>query len=143
MTFGLLELLLETYIFLAILITGGYLPYKTPNTKAEIYIPATNRSCRLPDLPVSRYYHTQDGFLTCGGGTSDQLCHTWNPETGTWPLSHNLIIGRSQLSWTPRSGNGTYLIGQYWKTWDQAETTTLVKPDGSEVPGFNLKEDIT
>ena len=121
---------------LAILITGGL----KADTKAEIYIPATRRSCQLPDLPVRRYYHTQDGFLTCGGilTANAQLCHTWDPETGTWPLSHNLPSGRRRLSWTPRSGSGTYLIGEYWQGWDNAETTTLVKPDGSVVPGFNV-----
>ena len=120
----------------SILITGGL---SSANTKAEIYIPARNKSCKLPDLPVRRYYHTQDGFLTCGGsGGNSQLCHTWDPETGTWPVSHNLPTGREQLSWTPRSGNGTYLIGQYWQGWDHAETTTLVKPDGSVVSGFKV-----
>ena len=124
------------YSNIAILITGGL----SADTKAEIYIPATNRSCQLPDLPVRRYFHTQDGFLTCGGTIEPLLCHTWNPETGTWPESYNLTTGRSMLSWTPRSGNGTYLIGGYWKGWDHAKTTTLVKPDGSVVPGFNVND---
>ena len=130
----LLLLLLYPISHLAILITGGL----RADTKAEIYIPSRNSSCQLPDLPVRRYYHTQDGLLTCGGTSASQLCHTWDPETGTWPESHNLPTGRSELSWTPRSGNGTYLIGKYWENWDHAKTTTLAKPDGSVVPGFNV-----
>ena len=67
-----------------------------------------------------------------------KTCNSWDPKTGTWPLSHNLPSGRKGLSWTPLSGSGTYLIGEYWETWEHAKTTTLVKPDGSVVPGFKV-----
>lgn len=117
-------------IYPALLITGGL----HSDRKAEVFFPPY--SCKLPDLPESRYYHTQNGFLTCGGGNSQKTCNKWDPETGTWPLSHNLPSGRSELSWT--TGSGTYLIGGYWENWDHAETTTLVKRDGTVVPGFKV-----
>ena len=41
------------------------------------------------------------------------------------------------MSWTPSSGSGTYLIGGR----DSKRTTTLIKPDGTQEPGFPLKYD--
>ena len=86
--------------------------------------------------------HTQDGQLTCGG----TLCHKWNAENGSWDVSHNLTSGRdNRLSWTPLSGNGTYLIGGYWdqgewaegdKAWDHVKSSVLLKPDGIFENGF-------
>ena len=127
------------YLFLAILKTGG----SNDKLRAEIYNPWLGGWCKLPDLPIAREEsHTQDGFLTCGG----TVCHKWNPETGTWDVSHNLTSGRDNgLSWTPVSGNGTYLIGGYWdqgewadRGWDHAATTVLLKADGTVERGFNF-----
>ena len=92
-------------------------------------------------MPVDRdNSHTQDGLLTCGG----TVCHKWNPEEGTWVVSHNLPSGReNRLSWTPVSGNGTFLIGGLWdqgewvgRPWDHAVTTVLLKSDGTVENGF-------
>ena len=101
-----------------------------------------NQWCTLPDLPVDRVEtHTQEGLLTCGGTE----CHKWNNVTGTWDLSHNLTSGReNRLSWTPASGNGTYLIGGYWdqgewegRPWDHVKTQVLLRPNGT-VEQFNF-----
>ena len=133
---------LSNSLFLAILKTGG----SNDKLRAEIYNPWLGGWCKLPDLPIARdpreESHTQDGFLTCGG----TVCHKWNPETGTWDVSHNLTSGRNnKLSWTPISGNGTYLIGGLWsegewvdRAWEHAATTVLLKPDGTTENGFTF-----
>ena len=121
---------------------------------AEIYVPALNRSCILPNLPNKRFYHSQVGLRACGGlkgqrhvgDTCEQTCDTWNPEKGSWASKDVSLIGcRARNSWTTASGEGTYLIGGYgWgsgnghKGWDNAYTTDLLKPDGTVVSGFNL-----
>ena len=104
----------EFYIILAVLITGGS---ATPRS-AEVYLPATGGSCRLPDLPDDRYYHTQDGALTCGGYDYGQdqatSCLKWSPDSGTWTPSHSFTEERYiHVSWTPDPSLGTYLIGGF------------------------------
>ena len=120
---------------------------------AEIYIPATNQSCILPDLPTSRYYHSQAGLRACGGRPSteyyahcDKTCDTWNPETGSWAAQDVSLIGcKAENSWTTARGEGSYLIGGYgWYSgngaegWENTKTSDLLKPDGTVIPGFNL-----
>ena len=126
---------------------------------AEIYVPATNQSCILPDLPTSRYYHSQVGLRACGGRTNstdyyshcDKTCDTWNPETGSWAEKDVSLIGcKADNSWTPARGEGTYLIGGYGggsgagvdgngaEGWENTETSELLKPDGTVIPGFDL-----
>ena len=109
----------------------------------EIYFPATNKSCILPDLPTRRFYHSQAGLRACGGSGGNTTCDTWNPGTGSWAAEDvNLIGSRYQISWTPVGGNGTYLIGGYsssgaYSSSENAETSDLLKPDGTVIPGFN------
>ena len=129
----------------AVLITGGI----NSNTlrSAEVFLPATGHSCRLPDLPDNRWGHTQDGGLTCGGfdygSPADQRisCLKWSPDSGTWTLSHNLTEERdNHVSWTPDPSLGTYLIGKF-SSYNNMRTSELVKPDGSVEQGFSLKYD--
>ena len=47
-----------------IIITGGI---DAGSQSAELYIPASNTSCRLPDLPDMRQEHSQAGGVLCGG----------------------------------------------------------------------------
>ena len=47
------------------------------------------------------------------------------------------------MSWTPSSGIGTYLVGGYAYSNSAKRTTTLIKPDGTQEPGFSLKYDDT
>merc|ERR1711879_393591 len=80
-----------TVITDSVLISGG----NSAPRSAEVYHPANGLSCRVPDLPDDRYYHTQDGALTCGGISYNgqaQLnnCLKWSPDSGTWTQSHTL-----------------------------------------------------
>ena len=118
-----------------VLITGG-----DGLRSSEIYLPSSGASCSLPQLPDVRTQHTveQTGLL-CGGGitsgTSDS-CLQWSSDSGTWEQSLTLDTGRSlHVSWTPDPVIGSYLIGG-----DSAGTTSsLIKPDWSQEPGFTLK----
>ena len=126
-----------------ILITGGDGGNQASMLTAEIYNPATNSSCRLPQLPERKYHHTQDGDLMCGGGFatdgSMSNCRKWNPDSGTWTQSHtmNAFTGKrfGHVSWLTKSG--IYLIGGgYFK-----KTSELIKQDGTVEQGFALKYD--
>ena len=125
---------------MAILITGGGILSFDPTEaqkSAEIFIPNSNTSCSLPDLPDKRFAHTQDGPLLCGGYSTDsrgKSCLKWNPENGSWvELESKLKKERyAHSSWTPLSGKGTYIIGGRLQTMGE-----LVKPDGTIKKGFN------
>ena len=122
----------------AVLITGG--SGKEIMRTSEIYNPLTNTSCSLPKLPQGRYFHTQDGDLTCGGGyeSTKGTCVKWSPASGTWTRSHNLRQRRYEhKSWATASG--VYLIGGYGS--GVRRTSEKVKDDGSVEEGFSLKYD--
>ena len=123
-------------VFLAVLITGNT---NSPRDTAELYVPSSGVSCTLPQLPDSRYRHTVDSKgLLCGGWSTSGTCLQWSPDTGTWDLQLTLDVKRSDhVSWTPGTEVGTYLMGGGYSQ----RTTTLIKPDGSQEPGFDLKYD--
>ena len=81
------------------------------------------------------FIHFLTGLLIAGAGpksTEKQSCLQWSPDTGTWEEHLTLDVGRNgHFSWTPDSDHGTYLMG--------GKTTTHIKPDGSQEPGFPLK----
>ena len=92
-------------------------------------------------MPDDRRGHsvTKSGLL-CGGwytSTRDS-CLQWN--RGSWEASVSLDVERyDHVSWTPGTGVGTYLMGGYYsESW---RTTTLIRPDGTQEPGFPLKYD--
>ena len=122
------------------MITGGL---GGGNKKAELYVPATKQSCKLPDLPTRRYYHSQAGLRACGGSIGRLTCDTWKPETSSWNAEDVRLIGsRGDISWTTANGEGTYLIGGYgydgiYNGYDNTKTSDLLKPDGSVVPGLS------
>ena len=127
------------YYIAGVLITGG-LP--SSNT-AELYVPSTGASCTLPSLPDSRQDHTvTEGGLLCGGHLYTDTRHScilWSPDSGTWEEALTLDVGRvGHVSWTPSSGAGTYLMGGG----DSKKTTTLIKNDGTQEPGFPLRYDV-
>ena len=98
----------------------------------------------MPDLPDDRYWHTQDGALTCGGWDEGQAesnsCLKWSPDSGTWTQSHTLTEERyGHISWTPDPSLGTYLIGGF--SFYNMRTSELVKIDGSVEQGISLKYD--
>ena len=129
---------LNQYYDAGVLITGGD-SYTAWNT-AELYLPSVGATCSLPSLPDYRVEHTvsEDGLL-CGGHYTQDSCLQWSPDSGTWEEALTLDVSRwAHVSWTPTSGNnGTYLMGGY----PSYQTTTLIKNDGSQEPGFPLKYD--
>ena len=120
------------------MITGCFSPAPGPTSgnTSEIYNPFTKTSCSLPELTEDRYrfWHTQDGDLSCGGTRQD--CIKWSPASGTWTKSHTLRERRqSHVSWVTASG--VYLIGGYYSL----RSSEKVKVDGSVEDGFGLKYD--
>ena len=120
-------------------------PFTDEESTAELYLPSSNESCTLPNMPEcdyswmsgsGRYSHTvsKDG-LVCGGVFMDYTCTQWTPETGSWGECIVLDEGREgHVSWTPNNGSGTYLMGGT----DSRSSTTLIRPDGTVEPGFEL-----
>ena len=107
-------------LFLAIIVTGG-MSY-TSRKSVDILKEDGTHFCSLPDLPESRYSHTQSGLVTCGGFESMQLKSCLTFSNGVWEETHSnsLIQGRYDHSaWTnrqcdrthPYDGNGHYLEG--------------------------------
>ena len=127
----------------AVLITGGY---DFDNlVSAELFLPSSGLSCSLPNLPDQRGTHTVDSLgLICGGDydfihNTTESCLKWRSDTGSWEKYLTLNIWRAyHASWTPSNGIGTYLMGGFYSN----RTTTLIKPDGTQEPGFPLKYDI-
>ena len=118
-----------TFIFLAVLITGGY----GLNT-TELFLPSSGTSCTLPPLPDTRHEHTLDYPILCGGQYTGDTCVQWSPDTGTWEELLTLDVSRSgHVSWTPDNGIGTFLMGGGVEM-----STTLITPDGSQEPGYHL-----
>ena len=133
-----LTLLTHSLVFFfmsVVLITGGY---NGGNLKsAEIFNPVTKTSCSLPQFPETRFWHSEDGGLVCGGGDSDatrKTCVKWSPASGTWTKSHTLREKRlSHVSWATASG--VYLIGGAYSV----RTSEKENLDGSVEEGFSLK----
>ena len=120
-----------------VLITGGH---ESGDNTAELYLPSSGLSCSLASLPDTRSLHSvESSGLLCGGeNTEDTVldtCLQWR--SGTWEESLKLDNGRyGHVSWSPSSGSGTYLMGGYYTE----RTTTLIKPDGTQEPGFTPKD---
>ena len=126
------------FLFSAILITGGY----GLNT-TELFLLSSGTSCTLPPLPHTRYGHTLDQHILCGGKDSEDTCLQWSPDTGTWEELLTLDVPRSNhVSWT--TGIGTYLMGGHCNIGClNGNTTSLIKTDETQEPGFDLKYDTT
>ena len=124
----------------AVLITGGILSHQS----AEIYHPDRDIPCVIGNFPDTyRHYHTQDGSLLCGGGSTLRSCRRWNADTGAWDLvTGSLTENRwRQNSWTPADGSVTYLIGGYGSEMDGSDTTSeKLQHDNNKVSvSFPLK----
>ena len=93
----------------------------------------------LPTLPDIRNFHTAENLNLCGGEDTSESCLQWTPDTGTWEELLTLDVGRDEhVSWSPENGIGTYLMGGCCGS---TKSTTLIKPDGTQEPGFPLKYD--
>ena len=94
----------------------------------------------LPTREDDRYYHTLNSGLMCGGYFTGASCVQWSSVNGTWEEYLTLNITRKyHVSWTPDPDIGTYLMGGGGSA--SGNTSTLIKPDGSQEAGFNLKYD--
>ena len=122
----------------AVLIAGGN-PYDESRYTAELYLPSFDVSCKLPSLPDERSSSTVDSTgLLCGGQETRSYCIELNSNTSSWEETVTLNANRwMHVSWTPDPEIGTYLMGGFYEDM----TTTLIKPDGTQEPGFPLKHD--
>ena len=122
-------------MFSAILITGGL----GADLSAEVFLPATSTSCKLPGLVLARYLHTQDNLLVCGGNNGDARtsCEEFSPATGTWARTTHTLQERrvGHVSWSVEEG--TILMGGYYSQ----TTSEIVKHDGTMETGFDMKYD--
>ena len=127
--------MIVTFCESAVLITGGIGTFNGGIERtAEIFLPKSKSSCKLPGLPIGRKKHTNDNGLLCGGEYHDGLleasrtCVLWSPESGTWNKSHTLTedpenYHGDHVSWTPTytwtPTLGTYLLGGWTnRRWD-------------------------
>ena len=104
---------------------------------AELYLPSSARHMPITPLPDWKFAHvvSKDGLL-CDGYS----CLKWSPDTGSWEAAGTLDIGRDYLvSWTPANSSDFYLMGGGDSFEESMDTTTLIKPDGTQEPGFLLK----
>ena len=129
-------------IMIGILISGGW-NYEDGwhhLSSVEVYSPALNTSCLLPDMTTGRYFHSQNSFLTCGGdnGVGERSCEVYSPGEG-WSLEpYTLTQSRyDHTSWTLNNGSVLLLGGYYYNS----DTTELVTPGVGTKPGFTLKYD--
>ena len=132
------------------LIAGGHTTSLFSENFTELFIPTSGTGCRLPDLQEPRDYHSQDNLVLCGGtGLLEDFeqiesvstgCVQWSSTTGSWEELVTFDDWRSgHVSWTPDADVGTFLMGGQDKLGEQVLTTTLIKPDLTQEPGFALK----
>ena len=129
-----------------VLISGGYGNHGDGEQSVEIYHPDEQSSCKIRDLPESRWGHTQDGSLLCGGDEpgcwwtegckTKRSCRRWNPVTGAWDLEIEPLteLRYGHVSWTPADGTATYLMGG-----DLSEKTSDVIENGRVKASFPLQ----
>ena len=115
-----------------ILISGGA---QNPGTSVELLYTNGSRICSLPDLPFTKYQHSQTGLTACGGwgwAAAESTCHTLS-STGSWGQTHSMDQSRVDHSaWD--SPQGTILLGG----WESRTTSEILLENGDTTPGFNL-----
>ena len=120
----------------AILITGGF----GAEQSAELFLPWSNSTCELPQLPDERYDHVQSGDMMCGGehpGTRN--CVKWSAEQGDWlTLPLTLTEGRDDsTAWTESRDHNLIILGGQNHA---GETSETVSSDGvSTRTSFKMK----
>ena len=121
------------------MVTGGK-GYAGAGKSVELLSMNGTRLCSLPDLPGERWFHSQNGLVTCGGGKSSSVrksCLTFSG--GRWKRTHTL--GQIRLGHTGwASPRGLLLIGgRYSDSMTGRTTTELLTENGETTPSFNLK----
>ena len=132
-------------IISVVLVTGGLGDTESVKKSVELLSINGTKLCSLPDLPAERFYHSQSGLLTCGGGPTGTdaktTCLTF--AGGRWKKSHTLGKPRHDHSaWA--LPNGVLLIGGPRTTGDglSATTTELLTDNGVSTPSFSLQNKI-
>ena len=98
------------YIFLGIIITGSGGREGPKRSSVEVLKSDGTPLCSLPSLPDLTWGHTQHGLTTCGGTRPRRLCYSFDTNTGTWNVSHNLLEDRSyHTKWSV--GEDVLLLG--------------------------------
>ena len=62
LTAPLLSCLLSLVVADTVLVVAGGHPNTIVEQSVELWLPTSNTSCTLPDLPSNRFYHTLDGL---------------------------------------------------------------------------------
>ena len=114
-------------------------------TMAEIYVPDLHKTCSLRNMTIQRFDHSQNGWLSCGGGSrntiadwSYETCDLYVPGVGWRKEPYTLNTRKSEhTSWTFKNGS-VLLLGSFF---DDNETD-LVTPGVGSVPGFYLNNPI-
>ena len=118
-----------------LLITGGR-DKSTELTSVEVLTPSgVPLPCTVPPLPASRYDHTQDGLVACGGYGSTAVLTSCVTLTGSgWQESHQHQEERAlHVSW--RSPAGLLLMGGH----SNLTTELLTNTGSSSSPSFDLE----
>ena len=128
---------MNTNIFLFFIISVGFLiaggATNEGRQKVEIYIPASQKTCGLQNLPDTyRSWASMCGGLLCGGQKgmpSGDYCLKWEPERGTFsetPVERS--IGQSGFSCWDLGDRGVLIMGYNYG--GDNRTTDLVAADG-------------
>ena len=143
-----------------IIVTGGEGEGYNYLTSVEVLSPTGVRlPCSVPPLPLSaasRYHHTQDGEVACGGQDYEDATSCSTLTASGWTKSHDLLYERRKhASWN--SPDGLLLMGgenyySYLTTELLANTSTsrrMSNRDHTESPyqtstsSFDLDYDIS
>ena len=82
--------------FVVILVTGGYRSDEANLTSTEILYSNGSYMCNIEELPESRFLHSQNGWVVCGGQNRDETFETCLTFTkGEWIQSHSLKYPRT------------------------------------------------
>jgi len=93
---------------IGIIVTGGFMNFKS----VELLDANGTQICELPSLPKARFWHTQDGFLSCGGGETDtsRTCHKF--DSGVWTEQSMKYKRYQQSSWLMPTGEVLLMGGE-------------------------------
>ena len=128
------------YIFLGIIITGSGGRDGQISSSVEVLKSDGTPLCSLPSLPYPTWGHTQHGLTTCGGtrGELRRRCYTFDTNSGTWNVSHNLLEVRAyHTKWSV--GEDVLLLGGSTKNIG-VKSGELIREGSESVPiAFELK----
>ena len=131
----------ETSIFfLGIIITGSGGRDGQISSSVEVLKSDGTPLCSLPSLPYPTWGHTQHSLTTCGGtrGELRRRCYTFDTNSGTWNVSHNLLEVRAyHTKWSV--GEDVLLLGGSTKNIG-VKSGELIREGSESVPiAFELK----